>query len=227
MARILFIVNEHPNESFATSVAKETKKLLEKAGHEVIWRKFKPKDTMLGRVIRSSRKKKFSEKELERIYLEKADKKILSMVHECKPDATYNFHCTPDYEPAWEADSPADFLIATRKIGNTKKEMELVEIKAKYKFLPERIRGSVKRKTKSHNLKLQRYLLQNTSQKETREAGLHPENFAEEIAKTIERRARQGFKVKGLHTRKWISRKTPQAWLDIKKRMEAARKRRK
>lgn len=66
MARILFIVNEHPSEAFATSVASKTAKLLRKEGHTVIWKKFKPKETMLGAVLKSPEGKKFSGEELEK-----------------------------------------------------------------------------------------------------------------------------------------------------------------
>jgi hypothetical protein len=62
MARILFIVNEHADEAFSISVARETAKLLRKKGHIIVWRKFKAENTMLGAVLKSPKGKKFSQK---------------------------------------------------------------------------------------------------------------------------------------------------------------------
>lgn len=64
MTRILFVVNMHPNEAFAISVANQTARQLQKkrlqtikipekpTGDEVILAKVKPEDTLLGRIPR-------------------------------------------------------------------------------------------------------------------------------------------------------------------------------
>ena len=109
MAKILFIVNEHKNEAFAMPVARATAKQLRKEGHEVLWRKIKPKE-------RTPR--------------------VLSEYSGGKVDVVYHFHCTPHDYRIWRTHK-ADFLIFNAssliKYSIPPTPARIVEIKAHYK----------------------------------------------------------------------------------------------
>jgi hypothetical protein len=198
MARILFIVNEHLTEAFAIAVARETAKLLRAKGHTVLWRKFKPEDTVLGTIIKSAEGKKFSRKKLEEIYHKWSEKVVDAFISETKPDIAYNFHTSPknafwgDYSRGIE---PADFIIEREKRFTPK--LQTVEIKAIEKRLPKRTLDKVNKKAPKSWYLREYYLEKNASQRLTREKGLHPENFAKEIATIIENRQRKGLLTSG------------------------------
>jgi len=191
MARILFIVNEHLDEAFAISVARETAKLLKKAGHVVIWRKFKPEETALGAILKSKKGTKFSKDKLERIHLKLPDAKIQQFINETKPELTYRFHCSPPEEGVWKGQFAGleSRCYAHYEISHeidTPKNIQLVEIMAYYKRLPRRISRKIKETAPSKPNSLKGYLARTTSQQLTKKAGLHPELFAETIAPKIE-----------------------------------------
>ena len=100
MAKILFIVNEHASEPFAISVAIRTKKLLEAAGHKVIWQKVRARDTYIGRTLLTKGKKKIGERELLALY-DRNEQRIKGWIERHKPAVTYTFHCTPAGSECW------------------------------------------------------------------------------------------------------------------------------
>ena len=188
MAKILFIVNEHPCEAYAITVARETAKLLRGQGHTVIWKKIKPTDSALGAILKS-KKKQFSEKELDYIHFYKAGRRTLSTIEKVKPDLTYNFHCTPHDWYKWTRGVKADFSIEPIKDEGNRSLMT-VEIKAVYKPFPRGVFEIISRKVSYRSFDVSHYLRETTSHQLTRAKGLHTENFAETIAAALEKQIR-------------------------------------
>ncbi len=186
MAKILFAVNEHPDEAFAISVAKITKKILETAGHEVVWHKVKAKDTALGALLKAKKGKKFTDAELDKIS-KKARQSVLKVRDFVKPDITYDFHCSPHDAKWWAlngAGNPrrADYEIFYR---NPKGDFRIIELKAHYKKLPKQIQKKISTATSARISTHEIYLTQTTSQHLTRNIGLNPKTFAQKISKKI------------------------------------------
>ncbi len=183
MARVLFIVNEHPNEAFAISVARETAKLVRAAGHTVAWRKVPREATYLGVILDADRALSHED-----VVRRKKTAEVVEGFHkEVKPELTYKFHCTPHDELLWRKSykrAKADFSIrgGRRKDGT---HSYTVEMKAVYKPFPKRLDDRITSKTDGWAIRRASYLEKTTSQSKTRELGLDPEKFAERIAKVI------------------------------------------
>lgn len=188
MARILFVVNQHPNEAFAITVARETAKLLRKAGHEIIWKKFKAEETMLGTALKKG--KKIESKKITNI-INQQNKIISGLAKRKKPDLTYNFHCTPHKSSFWAATrkrKEADFAILKNSNIEGVKGLRLIEIKAHYKKMPK----SIIAKGPTKFPLVRKYFKKTTSHILTRKASLHPENYAKAIAAKIKQQIRTG-----------------------------------
>jgi hypothetical protein len=136
--KVLFIVNEHPNEAFAIIVARETAKLLRKVGYTVDWKKINAKDTVLGAILKSGKERKFSEADLYHINTGMQCRAVWNAMRESKASAVYRFHCTEPGSEMWKGDGGSDF-----KIMHFDYEpsflVQLVEIKAFSKPMPKRI----------------------------------------------------------------------------------------
>ncbi len=168
MAKILFIVNVHPTESFAMVVAKRVKEILEKQGHEIIWKKIAFENTGLAKALK---KDAVGEMKAEQGTITNMSR----WVREYKPDIAYDFHSTPHESGSW---GDFDYHIAPysrRGLGNIK----LVEVKAVYKKLPERILR--------HLADWGEYRARTTSRSLTESEGLRPKEFGKAIAREINR----------------------------------------
>ena len=226
MAKILFIVNQHPNEAFATAVANETAKLLRKKGHIIIWKKFKAENTALGRILKTPEGKKRTLKRIRHRHNEKSHRTINQWIKSIKPDRTYNFHCTPSESPLWKPYeqaysnikiSPADFIMT----GHAR---TLIEIKAAYKEFPKEVQEKIQKiwpKTASLGyFHSSEYLRRTTSMQLSRKSGLHPENFAEKISKEIGMEIKQGSMNE---IRSQVPKARPKSWLERTKKAKKAR----
>jgi hypothetical protein len=190
MAKILFIVNEHPNEAFAISVARETAKRLKAAGREIVWVKTGIKDTLLGRALKNPNAK-VSERTSGLIY-NRRFAKLSELIQKYGPCSVYDFHCTPPDDILWRAgksEISPDFHIS--RYG--KDSVNVVEIKAYYRKLPERILQRTEKARQSFPAGAH-YLEETTSQALTRQKGLMPKEFGKAIAKTIAQITRAGRK---------------------------------
>jgi len=200
MARILFVVNEHPTEAFSIPVARETAKLLRKAGHTITFKKFSPEDSAFGVLLKNTERGKFVKKEV-RVLEAHSFEEIFGMTKSRKYELIYTFHCTPYSRKYWQND-PGERWSDFRFVDITPK-MKGVEIRAKYKSLPKRVYKRIRASMKegvypglSRRIKAKTYsslsrrikarLRTTTSIQLTRKAGLHPEDFAEPISKTIQ-----------------------------------------
>lgn len=214
MARILLIVNEHQNEAFAIAAARETKKILERKGHTVVWEKMKPRETTLGKILRSKRKRRFGMDELTEIHWIKAPKKILEKAKKIKADYAYDFHCSPPDDALFK-EQKADLVIRGAS-QNMRDRPEVVEIKAFYRPLPARIVEKAKKLAPKKPWFSGMYFAETTSMQLSREAGLHPENYGRAIAKRIQEQIETGT----CNKKGTVSRRAPKSWLQ---RMERAR----
>ncbi|MDP2973542.1 MAG: hypothetical protein Q8N60_00680 [Candidatus Diapherotrites archaeon] len=188
MAKILFIVNEHPTEAFAISVAREAAERLRAAGHTVVRKKVKFKDTLLGWILKNPNAK-LSERTIASIY-DRWDTKVSKLIQKYGSASVYDFHCTQPDDKLWSAGrsgASPDFRI-TPFMG-----CNVVEIKAHYRNLPERILQRTEKARKAVP-SIARYLDRITSQALTRQKGLTPEEFGKAIAKTIDQRTRAARK---------------------------------
>src|SRR3989344_5556510 len=106
MARILFIQNLHPTESNAIGISGMVAKILQKQGHEIFIRKFKPSETAYGIVYSIGKGELSPQQGYEKImnimgtdspgYI----KKVLQDVKETNAKYVFDFHCTPYSEMA-------------------------------------------------------------------------------------------------------------------------------
>lgn len=131
MTRLLFIVNEHPDEAFAISAARETARQLqsqgfrlftlgkdsipaEPQGNEIVWAKVRPEDTLLGTVIRkaptASRYNSTTAARLDDLRYKIAEK----IIAENRTEYNYSFHCTQQGHH-FGGVKRADFTIEPRK----------------------------------------------------------------------------------------------------------------
>ncbi len=191
MAKILFIVNDHPNEAFAISVAREAAKRLRADGHEIVWKMTNPKDTVLGKVLKNPnmevKAKTFIDAQ------RGTYDRMGRLIQKHNPKVTSNFHATPHDDPLWtDPRKPAaDFEISYSKLhGRT---VMFIEVKARYTKLPKRHleKGRIAIPAHSPYHGAGHYLREGTSQQLTREMGLTPEILGTVIAKRIENRARR------------------------------------
>ena len=184
MARILLIANLHADEAFSISVAMELAKTLRKAGQDAVFRPIRSRDTALGKILHEKSGKIFSAEELmnveNRLTLLQKSK---SLARECGANLAYLFHATPNDWDTWKGrrSSYLDFDMARGA-----KNLWVVEVKACFKPLPERIRKRIEERTTPEARRMfSDYLTIVSSQKLTRKAGLAPEKFAERLAKEI------------------------------------------
>jgi len=187
MARIVFVVNQHPTEAFSASVAVETAKHLRKAGHEIVWEKIKPGETMLGAVLRPRGKKKFSERKLTDIE-QNINQRILTMLEKNKADLLYDFHATPPENVLWKkkhTGAEHDYSFDGEYHGE---QGRTVEVKAYYQSLPKRILRKIEQRMPEvvGTFRMD-YFSKVTSPKLTRQAGLTKEEFGKAIAERIQR----------------------------------------
>jgi len=212
MSRILFIVNEHPNEALAMSAAKEAKRFLEAAGHKVIWFKFNPKDTMLGRVLSgpsqsSKYRVEYSDNELTDIDL-KRNVIINKLIRKHKPLLTYKFHCTNSDQYYWKFSHPtADFTIGPSKSDILHKiravpieRVRTIEIKAPYSNFPKNARNLVENRTSELSRDTKSdfgkgdWLLKVAPLRLARQAGITPINLGRIISRQIHAEAQHAVK---------------------------------
>jgi len=184
MAKILFIVNEHPNEAFAISVARETEKILKETGNEVVWYKIPFKETVLGKVMANPNMKITRETLLNA--LAKSYERAEKLIKKYRSNFTYDFHTTTHNNPFWWTSSRkkrCDFHIALSEMRGS--PFSIVEIKAHYKNMPRRHLKKGAIEIPPHSLG-ETYLRKTTSQKLMRRKGLTPEEFGKAIAQRIE-----------------------------------------
>lgn len=208
MARLLFIVNDHPNEAFAISSAWDAAMELqgqgfrlfvlgkdeipEKAkGNEIIIAKVSPKETLLGRAQRGlpvTRGKNSMGKNAawfwtHTVPIERAQRLAMQR----NADITYSFHCT-------EAEGIISDFAFLEWYPSKKKQrripLRLVEIKAHYKRMPGNPLGKIKDPWYHRdfgNASLGHYLQETTSHPLTIAAGLTPEGYGKAIAEQIQK----------------------------------------
>lgn len=180
MARILLVVNQHPSEAFAISVARETANTLKAGGHTVILAKTTPENTMLGAILKSAKPKKFTEadlKKIEKIHWANAEKAIKKI----EPDFTCMLHCADS--SFWDRPvlREADFVLSPMS-----PKVYVVELRAQYQDMPTRILKKIKLKMPNKNSNINTgYFTRTTSQQLTRKAGINPENLAKTLATEI------------------------------------------
>ena len=201
MPRILFVVNEHPNEAFAISVARETAKLLRAKGQEIIWKKFPFRETMLGRALKEDAAKVIFPAFLDSTHRARL---IQGWIRQENPSLVYKFHCTPAEHAYWAEVNPGkDFVIEADSEPNRafEKPSFLIEIKAKFAKFPERVLrkvGAPVDGTYMNGVVWAPYLTITTSQQLSRKAGLTPEKFGKAIARVIGMHAKQQRKMLAL-----------------------------
>ncbi len=207
MARIIFVVNEHPNEAFGISAARETAKELQSQGfrllvegkdkipkkpegNEIVWVKVKPAETLLGRALKGlpleTERQQKSGVEVEWYWSNARGFEVReSRAKKYGPAAIYGFHCAPQGDRTYFKRGPADYDIQTNETYSGI-PTRIVEIKSAQKELPARARARI---AKSATGKVRepfiRYLTHTTSQTLTRNAGLTPEAFGKALAKKI------------------------------------------
>lgn len=186
MAKFLFIVNEHPNEAFAISVARETAKRLKAAGHNVVWKKIKFKNTVLGKVWKSHEMK--VKGEIFQDAIGKSYERAEKLIKGHKPDFMYDFHACPHGDPFWTSSRKAkgDFAMKLGELFG--KPFTVVEVKAYYKKMPKRHlkKGKLEGLAPQFMKYAAHYLRETTSQKLTMQRGLTPEEFGKAISQRIE-----------------------------------------
>jgi hypothetical protein len=194
MVRILFVVNDEPHEAFAISAARETMNAFQAQGfsiyrigkdeipqkpegNEIIWGKINPKETFLGGILKTD-KVNLSVEELQNLAMMPfLRRKKWAMQY--SPLVTYTFHCSPHDKDYWEVMGKVDYTIEAAEGPNDR----VVEVKAVYKKMPQRILEKYKEKTGAYPEKESR----TTSTIDTKKAGLHPEEFGKAIAKAIKK----------------------------------------
>ncbi len=193
MAKLLFIVNEHPNEAFSISAARETAKMLKQTGNEIVWYKVPFKETVLGKRM-TNPKMNISEKNFTED-LKNSYERIERLAKKHKPDHVLNFHTTPHDNPFWKGKggkTRGDFAISTS--GRYSGKVLTIEVKAHYKSMPKRhlkkLNFITPKKTNYYDYK--QYLTETTSQKLTRQDGLIPKAFGKAIAKRIQEHIKTG-----------------------------------
>ncbi|MEI7960823.1 MAG: hypothetical protein WCI04_00655 [archaeon] len=154
--KVLFILNVHPNESFAIACAQEAKKALEKSGINVGVFKFRPDET----IFRAARDKSLPDNNPNgQDFLvktsEKLDKKVLRIAKSRKATLVYEFHCTPSDSGYWKhynyklgqsENRNEDFVIYRRNFEREGPFVRTVEIKAFYEPLPPRVIRNIDQK---------------------------------------------------------------------------------
>lgn len=100
MARILLIQNLHPTEANAIGISRMVAKILQKQGHEIFIRKFKPGETAYGIVYAVGKRELSPRKAYDSImnvvgtnsphYI----KKVVQYVNETNAKYVFDFHCT-------------------------------------------------------------------------------------------------------------------------------------
>ena len=154
--RVLFVLNVHPNESFAIACAQEAKKALEKSGINVGVFKFHPDET----IFRAARDKSLPNNNPngQDFLLEtsaKLDEKVLRIAKSRNAALVYEFHCTPSDSGYWKnyncksgrwENRNEDFVICRRNFEREGPFVRTVEIKAFYEPLPSRVIRETARK---------------------------------------------------------------------------------
>jgi hypothetical protein len=189
MARILFIVNEHPTEAFEIAVARETKKLLKREGHQVVLSPLRLKETSLGAIFEHGPQRSYGETLAKAIDSTNPKKVMKKAINSSKPDITYRFHCTHHKCEFWKETKKheaADFDICRDWPFDT--FVETVEIKAHFKSMPRRVLDRI---DPNGEMPVDYHYTQTTSHQLTTKAGLTPEEFARSIAAGIKNQIRE------------------------------------
>ncbi len=197
MAKILFVVNEHPNEAFSISAARQTAKILKKGGCSIVWYKVPVKETMLGKVL-ANKKTEITHKMFNKD-VQKSYERAKSLVKKYKPDLILNFHSTPHDDPYWKVKNKrrkGDFSIEQINLFGGK--FLVIEVKAHYKPMPERIlkKSIVIEANGPRYGEIGHYVTETTSHQMTRENGLTPEAFGKAIAEKVNNYLKKNGKVK-------------------------------
>lgn len=222
MAKIMFIVNEHPNEAFAITVARKTAEILRKKGNEILWHKVEPEHTILGKVSKTTKKIELGSTDSYSKLLtmnEKAKEEslneVVKVVREKNPAFIYRFHCTGEPAAVWRDHGNADLSIEEdnswgRELLN--RPLRVIEIKAVYKPIAKKMRKRINAafakgpKAKAGDGQrfytwiderdlYEQYLTKTTSQGLSRTQGLAPEEFARSIAENILKDIESGGKL--------------------------------
>ena len=214
--RILFVVNEHPNEAFGISTARETAKELQKQGFrllvegkdkipktpqgkEIVFVKIKAKETLLGRMVNGlplrTKRQKRSEADpswywtMAHNYEVKAAKS-----KKYKPTAIYSFHCAPQGDNVYFKKGWVDFRIETygqAPVGGRHVPTRIIEIKTIQKEIPPRPAKRIRKHAgPKGTIPLTRYLTHTTSNALNRKVGMTPEAFGKSLAKKISKEIR-------------------------------------
>lgn len=209
MTRLLFIVNEHPNEAFAISAARETAKklgfrlivadsktILPRAkGNEIVWYKVRPEETLMGRVVRHRGGQKIGEKEAKFWTgnelnarskfrnITASNAKAMKLIGNLKPDMVYDWHAE-----FWRPNPHWDFQVRTVSDLATKVPFRVVEVGAVFPVAPDSVLEKAEKATTPEVRKkwvTANYLAEVTSGKLTRKVGLTPKKYATEISRII------------------------------------------
>jgi hypothetical protein len=197
MVRLMFIVNEHPNEGFAISCAKRIAEELQRKGFriyvegkdkipkktnadEIIWIKTNPNETVTGKPL------KMSEGTLDAADFRKIEENNLrtgnKKMKEYEIDLGYRFHTSP--KRYFEANIPFNRDYEARRDDDTK--VTAIEIKAIYRDMPAQIIDRIRKHTTPYYLQRNGlYTTKTTSNALNRKNGLTPEEYGKEIAKKI------------------------------------------
>ena len=190
MAKIIFVVNAHPDEAFAIGVARRTAKLMQAEGHEVIWVKAPFAISGMGRVLQAKKGK------LKREHLgdEHWPYLLKELFEKSKADLLYDFHCTPNDHAIWERKYPGKNVLFEQQWKQFGlRNLVTVEIKAAYIPLPQGLKKRIDEKMMAQGVDFfgrsipykERYLEHTSSVSETKKIGILPNTCAQEIATQI------------------------------------------
>lgn len=216
MVRLVFVVNEHPNEAFGISTARETAKELQKQGfkllvegknkisntpqgNEIVLVKVKAAKTLLGRMLKGlpiktrEQKQSGADPNWYWTYRHNFDTRA-KKAKKYKPTAIYTFHCAPQGDNVYFNKGRVDYQIATYEqipIGGRFVPTKVIELKTVQKRIPIRPAMRIKKHLELKTINTAtRYLTHTTSNALTRKAGLTPEVFGKSLAKKISNEVR-------------------------------------
>jgi|SRR3989338_3269294 len=187
MARILFIQNLHPTEANAIRISRMAAEMLQKQGHEIFIKKFKPEETAYGIVYRLGMME-----EIPDVVAKIGDirdttsagykQRVLRWIEEIKPDLAFDFHCTPDNR-----------LSKVVFVEGAHPEMKIIDIPAVYKKLPEKLQGIMVSgiyRCRDSDLHTQYWTRTTDWQASKKIIGLNPKRIAGQIVQRIDRMIR-------------------------------------
>ncbi|MFA6269121.1 MAG: hypothetical protein WCW13_01705 [archaeon] len=220
MVKVLFVVNYHPNEPFAISVAKHAAEELKRQGIEVTTMKVPFAETHFGQLMKTGVPQKPSEMDT------KEGKLIDKYQAKTGADLVYTFHAAEpnhmDFEVHFRTKKPTyDFYVSPHlseehAIGHyaspeKKGRRFVVENKAEFIDFPPQVKAKVDAKLHNHypaemdspyslnNPFRDWYLSRTSSLQKSKASGLDPAEFGLQIAKVVKFHVRKFRTNKRIH----------------------------